>query len=537
MTILPKKKASKDKNEAESSDHSKLPHTHSHPHTSTGHPDVRGRSRNSPPRWANSGARDDRVNFHDSGGALSAGFEDYDEGPRAVHKRRHRSPPHGHRHNRKHRHERRDAAPSSSLTTSTPHTSQDMEVQSTSGYNSEDEYTAPNCPDNIEELEAWFEMALKKKFGLIIKRMGEDGACLFRAIADQVFGDQEMHSIVRKNCVDHMAMNIDFFSQYVTEDFTQYLNRKRSANCHGNHLEMQALSEVYNRPIEVYQYSLEPINTFHGAYKTENAPIRLSYHRGQHYNSIVDPHSATIGVGLGLPGHQPGAADKNLLTQAKITSEAHHIEQQMLEDKKKETDWEVTQETIQEQVARESYMQWCRDNEKRAMKDRPSQTASAACSSAAEAHGWWDNFSAMQSPTGRGARSPRNRSANNSLQNSPLRQDPAMEDEPISHSPADMNTLLPGSIMLPKSPKVETEPIQGTSSQRSPSPPGGAVGGAVGGMFGETSSLMDPIPPGVLGISDWGDDDVLAQVIAQSQVEYIDSFKKNANRKDSDSEN
>ena len=37
----------------------------------------------------------------------------------------------------------------------------------------------------------------------------------------------------------------------------------------------------------------------------------------------------------------------------------------MLEDKLRETDWEVTQETIQEQVARESYLQWLRDNEKR----------------------------------------------------------------------------------------------------------------------------------------------------------------------------
>ena len=50
---------------------------------------------------------------------------------------------------------------------------------------------------------------------------------------------------------------------------------------------------------------VEPINTFHGAYKHGNAPIRLSYHNN-HYNSIVDPLKATIGVGLGLPGFQPG---------------------------------------------------------------------------------------------------------------------------------------------------------------------------------------------------------------------------------------
>ena len=52
------------------------------------------------------------------------------------------------------------------------------------------------------------------------------------------------------------AKNSDFYSSYVTEDFTTYLNRKRLDNCHGNHLEMQAMCEIYNRPIEVYQYSL-----------------------------------------------------------------------------------------------------------------------------------------------------------------------------------------------------------------------------------------------------------------------------------------
>ena len=49
--------------------------------------------------------------------------------------------------------------------------------------------------------------------------------------------------------------NRDFFSQYMTEDFNAYIRRKRNEHSHGNHLEMQALSEMYNRPIEVYQYS------------------------------------------------------------------------------------------------------------------------------------------------------------------------------------------------------------------------------------------------------------------------------------------
>ena len=52
----------------------------------------------------------------------------------------------------------------------------------------------------------------------------------------------------------------------------------------------------------------DPINIFFGMYKTDNAPIRLSYHYGVHYNSVVDPYSATVGVGLGLAGHKPGVS-------------------------------------------------------------------------------------------------------------------------------------------------------------------------------------------------------------------------------------
>ena len=57
-----------------------------------------------------------------------------------------------------------------------------------------------------------------------------------------------------------------------------------------------------------FSHTSEPINIFFGVYKTDNAPIRLSYHGQIHYNSVVDPYAATIGVGLGLAGHQPGVS-------------------------------------------------------------------------------------------------------------------------------------------------------------------------------------------------------------------------------------
>lgn len=145
------------------------------------------------------------------------------------------------------------------------------------------------------------------------------------------------------------------------------------------------MSEMFNRPIEVYHYSNDPINIFQGS-KRENEPIRLSYHRGVHYNSIVDPFKATVGVGLGLPAYDPGVADRSLLEKAIRMSDEDAIEKAMLEDKLLATDWEATNEAIEEQVARESYLEWLRENENRLHKKfkkssspQPTTTA-AACS-------------------------------------------------------------------------------------------------------------------------------------------------------------
>ncbi|KAL5014916.1 hypothetical protein ScPMuIL_009186 [Solemya velum] len=483
MTILPKKKPSKDKNDPETSDHS---HGHSHHQPSEGRHEKASRSRNSPTRWLPTTQRDDKLANHDPGGTS-------DKCNSSHNKRRHRSSPH--RNSRKYRGHVSATHSSHSATA----TSKDFEENE---YNSGDEYNPPS--HDVDELERWFEATLKEKKNLTIKKMEEDGACLFRSVADQVYGDQEMHGVVRKHCIDYMAKNADYFTQYVTEDFTLYLRRKSLDNCHGNHVEIQAICEIYSRPIEVYQYSIDPINIFHGAYKTDNEPIRISYHQNVHYNSIVNPHKATIGVGLGLPGFQPGLADKNIMGEAVKQSEEVHIEQAMLEDKLKETDWEVTQETIEEQVARESYLQWLRDNEKRAQRQGPvrSATCSATCSSVSDYSLLPESTCSSES---RNIRSPRNRSATNSAQNSPQR----------------IEMLDPTSPSSPKAQEIEHS--QGGASG------GSSPKGAVGGFeMQETNSLMNQLPVSMFGLSEWDEDDILAQVIAQSQQEYLNSLKNSA---------
>eukprot|EP01097_Dermamoeba_algensis_P008212 TRINITY_DN537_c0_g1_i3.p1 TRINITY_DN537_c0_g1~~TRINITY_DN537_c0_g1_i3.p1 ORF type:complete len:198 (+),score=35.93 TRINITY_DN537_c0_g1_i3:367-960(+) len=188
--------------------------------------------------------------------------------------------------------------------------------------------------------------------------MGQDGNCLFRSVADQVYGDQEMHETVRRMCMDYMDKERDHFSQFVTEDFNGYIARKRKDKCFGNNLEMQALAELFNRPIEVYSED-QPLNIFHSSYKTDNPPIRLSYHHGNHYNSIRDPNNCAILVGLGLPDLESGGPEKVSMKKAIKESEANEIEQKLLQQFSQASDMEATEQELENAIIEASMKTFC----------------------------------------------------------------------------------------------------------------------------------------------------------------------------------
>lgn len=88
-----------------------------------------------------------------------------------------------------------------------------------------------------------------------------------------------------------------------------------------------------------------------------------------------------MGVGLGLAGYQPDELDLKQVQTAVRVSEELEIEQTMFEDKLKTTDWEATNEAIEEQIARESYLQWCRENMQRTKKSVSATVTSQSPSS------------------------------------------------------------------------------------------------------------------------------------------------------------
>jgi hypothetical protein len=205
-----------------------------------------------------------------------------------------------------------------------------------------------------------FQDKLKQQ-GLEMVEQEGDGNCLFRAVSLQVYGTADSHGELRERVMDFMARNEEHYSSFVDGNFRDYILRKRGGGVHGNHAEIQAISELYNRPVEVYQDDGTPMNIFHQEYKTADPPIRLSYHDGNHYNAVIDPLVPTAGLGLGLPGLQPGLADQLQITKAK--TESDQLADQMELDRiiqESKADFKDSQDDELQRVLKESSMDYVR---------------------------------------------------------------------------------------------------------------------------------------------------------------------------------
>uniref|UniRef100_A0A803LXQ8 ubiquitinyl hydrolase 1 n=1 Tax=Chenopodium quinoa TaxID=63459 RepID=A0A803LXQ8_CHEQI len=278
----------------------------------------------------------------------------------------------------------------------------------TEGYNSADEQT-PTFGSSFYDLERerQFEIDIRRAKGLEVKRMLEDGNCLFRAVADQQLAPitsisasaavlpmqlSQFHSVVMDilfsshsphpliSCMQEREE--DHFSQFIIEGFTSYCKRKRKDKVYGNNAEIQALSEMYNRPIHIYSYSTEPINIFHGNYDTDVPPIRLSYHNGNHYNSLVDPRRLSVGAGLGFSCLRGRNVDKDQVKAAIKAQQDQQLDNALLAEGRFYSDLELTEKEIERMVMEASRAEYLAGNKsKQHVGQRESSTSSAEPSS------------------------------------------------------------------------------------------------------------------------------------------------------------
>ena len=143
---------------------------------------------------------------------------------------------------------------------------------------------------DIDELEEKFQKKLEL-YNYDLHIVSGDGNCLFRSISDQIYGTDKHNLIIREKCMDYIEKNSIFYSQYIEggeKQMPEYIKRKRKSGVWGDNMEIQALSEIYKRPIEIYINPDKPITSFSNvSHDKKRFPIKISYHGNKHYNSIV----------------------------------------------------------------------------------------------------------------------------------------------------------------------------------------------------------------------------------------------------------
>ncbi|KAG9355503.1 hypothetical protein JZ751_000341 [Albula glossodonta] len=135
---------------------------------------------------------------------------------------------------------------------------------------------------------------------LQIKEISSDGHCMYRAVEDQLGGRGQTPGLtqLRALTAQHMRSHVDDFLPFLTnantgdmyteDEFEKYCSDVEKTAAWGGQLELRALTQVLQVPIEVIQadsptivigeeYSKPPITLIY---------MRHAYGLGEHYNSV-----------------------------------------------------------------------------------------------------------------------------------------------------------------------------------------------------------------------------------------------------------
>lgn len=78
------------------------------------------------------------------------------------------------------------------------------------------------------EIERRFRALLWSRLGFQIVPQAEDGNCMFRSVAHQVYGDAEQHALVRAAVMQYMSLEREFFREFIAgETFEAYIERMK----------------------------------------------------------------------------------------------------------------------------------------------------------------------------------------------------------------------------------------------------------------------------------------------------------------------
>jgi len=121
--------------------------------------------------------------------------------------------------------------------------------------------------------------------------MAADGNCLFRAVSHQVHGCPEKHADIRRHVCNMFVKNHNAYKDILGAlggTFDGYIQRMRALGIWGGEPEIRMVEMIFGRPVEIWESANGPRNTMQEEGRDDNNnPIRITYHGGNHYNSLV----------------------------------------------------------------------------------------------------------------------------------------------------------------------------------------------------------------------------------------------------------
>ncbi|ESR39177.1 hypothetical protein CICLE_v10026145mg [Citrus x clementina] len=117
-----------------------------------------------------------------------------------------------------------------------------------------------------------------------------------RALADQLEGNEEEHQKYRSMVVQYIVKNRETFEPFIEDDvpFDEYCQSMETDGTWAGHMELQAASLVTHSNICIHRH-MSPRWYIRNFDYHEARMIHLSYHDGEHYNSVRLKEDSCIG--------------------------------------------------------------------------------------------------------------------------------------------------------------------------------------------------------------------------------------------------
>ncbi|XP_030975072.1 OVARIAN TUMOR DOMAIN-containing deubiquitinating enzyme 7 isoform X1 [Quercus lobata] len=123
--------------------------------------------------------------------------------------------------------------------------------------------------------------------GLKIVHVTADGNCFFRALADQLEGNEEEHKKYRGMVVEYIMKNREMFEPFIEDDvpFDEYCQCMEKDGTWAGHMELQAASLVTHSNMCIHR-NMSPRWYIRNFDERGACMVHLSYHDEEHYNSV-----------------------------------------------------------------------------------------------------------------------------------------------------------------------------------------------------------------------------------------------------------